>query len=172
MKKEIWLPSEDDRKTLMQYASGSLGLQYQDAQDLFQDAMINYWNHVTRDAVRGPVNPKAFFAVIMKNLFIDKAKKKKKKLEFSVDFMIRHMDEFIYHQVDCVCVEHTLENYLNSLSGDARNVLTLYTEGKEKKEIVRLLNISPVKVDNILRMDRGLGHLIKETTREISKILK
>ncbi|MBX2870928.1 MAG: sigma-70 family RNA polymerase sigma factor, partial [Saprospiraceae bacterium] len=105
------------------------------AEDLFQDAMILYFEKVVADKIKEPHNPQTYILGISRNLFFQHCKKKKPKLDLDTlpDSMFTPVEEAppLPHR-------HRLLDYLTTAGKKCLDLLQAFYYFKSPmKEIAR-----------------------------------
>ena len=117
----------------------------EDAEDVFQDALVIIYKKVINDELKLSCSLKTFLYAISRNLWLQKLQKKENKTESFIDVEDDGIEPF---EVNEDFVEHEKYNlyqkHFMKLSEDCQKVLKLFLKKVSLKEIANVMGFSSV----------------------------
>jgi RNA polymerase sigma factor (sigma-70 family) len=138
----VYLNYFDSIQRLILKNSGSV----EDAEDIFQDALVIIYKKIKNDKLTLNCSLKTFIYAISRNLWLQKLQRKDSKMSELIEIADESIEPF---ESDDSFVEHQKFNlyqkYFIKLSKDCQKVLQLFLNKISLKEITRIMNFNSVE---------------------------
>jgi RNA polymerase sigma factor (sigma-70 family) len=115
----------------------------QDAEDIFQDAVQEFDKEIRKDSFRGDGSLKTFFLKILKNKWIDKYNKQKRRSDLLNKTPLMRADSIATPEQDIISQEKEalLLAKMEATGARCKEIWMLVSQGFDQTEISELLNI-------------------------------